>query len=106
MTDRDLDATDHLNKKMLEMYKHHLDHKTVKVPNNGKIGAKRDAEPKKATDKTHRRAPAAESDDWDDADDLAKLCTPISEDADPASVLVAAPDAADAADAADTTAQR
>lgn len=39
MTERDLDATDHLNKKMLEMYKRHLDNKTTKVPNNGKIGA-------------------------------------------------------------------
>jgi hypothetical protein len=39
VTDRDLDATDHLNKKMLEIYKTHLDNKTTRVPNNAKMGA-------------------------------------------------------------------
>lgn len=36
----------------------------------------------------------AESDDWNDEDDYAKLCAPISEDADPSTLLVALPDAA------------
>jgi hypothetical protein len=37
MTDRELEATDHLNKKMLEIYKRHLDNNTIKVPANAKI---------------------------------------------------------------------
>jgi hypothetical protein len=36
MSDRD--ATDHLNKKMLEIYKTHLDNNTTRVPHNAKIG--------------------------------------------------------------------
>jgi hypothetical protein len=37
MTDRELEATDHLNKKMLEIYKRHLDNNTIRVPANAKI---------------------------------------------------------------------
>lgn len=95
MTDRELEATDHLNKQMLEIYKRHLDQKTIHVPANGKIGSLlffAGVRPDRPF------LSIAESDDWNDEDDYAKLCAPISEDADPSTLLVALPDTAAVAD--------
>jgi hypothetical protein len=102
MTDRELEATDHLNKQMLEIYKRHLDQKTIHVPANGKIGSFLLTFFRFRPDSEHVFLSAAESDDWNDEDDYAKLCAPISEDADPSTLLVALPD--DAAAAESTTA--
>jgi len=72
MTDRELDATDHANAKMLLLYKSHLEAKQVTPP------------PKPADD-----------DVWDDDERYAKdYCESINrDDIDPALILHAAPDA-------------